>query len=627
MGLLASVVLTALTATAAMTAVIAVIAGSALVAGVRGTAGAATPHAEVSWTPVLPNDFPDPSILLYKGVDYGYSTQNFPTGNESYVNIQTAASTNGINWTEGSDALPTLPSWATPAAAPPPYRNTWAPSVAFNGTDFVMFYTATDTENSSPDYEDQCIGMATATAPGGPFTDSSTVPFECQGSQGGSIDPDIFTQTVSGVTSNTLIWKNDGNHNQTAVSIWAQPLEPTLTSFVSATAAPVAILTASQPWQAGIVEGPDMVDVGGADYLFYSGNAESTVSYAIGYATCFSGPLQRCTDAAANPLLTSGTGMSGPGGPSIFATPAGKVYLAFSAWNGTNTNYFSGGYRPMFMATLTFTSGVPSLAPANAPATVVTQPAVAGPGYWQVASDGGIFTFGSAQFYGSTGNIKLNKPVVGMTATPDGDGYWLVASDGGIFAFGDAGFYGSTGNIHLNKPIVGMAATADGRGYWLVASDGGIFAFGDAGFYGSEGGVYLRYPIVGMTPTVGGGGYWFVDSDGDIFSFGNAKNYGQPAASAVPYGITGMAGTSNSGGYWMVGANGSMGTYGDAVSYGSPYGEGLDGSIVGIAATSDAQGYWLQGSDGGIFSYGDAAFEGSMGGKHLNAPMVGIAAV
>ena len=61
-------------------------------------------------------------------------------------------------------------------------------------------------------------------------------------------------------------------------------------------------------------------------------------------------------------------------------------------------------------------------------------------------------------------------------------GYWLVASDGGIFSYGDAQFYGSTGSIHLNKPIVGMAATPDGKGYYLVASDGGIFNYGDATF-------------------------------------------------------------------------------------------------------------------------------------------------
>jgi hypothetical protein len=45
-----------------------------------------------------------------------------------------------------------------------------------------------------------------------------------------------------------------------------------------------------------------------------------------------------------------------------------------------------------------------------------------------------------------------------MAATPDGKGYWLVATDGGIFAYGDAAFHGSTGNINLNKPVVGMAS-------------------------------------------------------------------------------------------------------------------------------------------------------------------------
>jgi hypothetical protein len=67
-----------------------------------------------------------------------------------------------------------------------------------------------------------------------------------------------------------------------------------------------------------------------------------------------------------------------------------------------------------------------------------------------------------------------------MTATPDGHGYWLVASDGGIFSFGNATFYGSTGAIALNKPIVGVAASPTDAGYWLVASDGGIFTFNPA---------------------------------------------------------------------------------------------------------------------------------------------------
>jgi hypothetical protein len=78
-----------------------------------------------------------------------------------------------------------------------------------------------------------------------------------------------------------------------------------------------------------------------------------------------------------------------------------------------------------------------------------------GGGYWMVASDGGIFNFGDATFDGSMGGQHLNKPIVGMMPSPDGLGYWLVASDGGIFSFPSSlPFFGSTGNISLNKPIV-----------------------------------------------------------------------------------------------------------------------------------------------------------------------------
>ncbi len=79
-------------------------------------------------------------------------------------------------------------------------------------------------------------------------------------------------------------------------------------------------------------------------------------------------------------------------------------------------------------------------------------------GYWFVASDGGIFSFGDAAFHGSMGAKPLNAPIVGMAGTPDGGGYWFVASDGGIFSFGDSKFKGSMGAKPLNAPIVGMAA-------------------------------------------------------------------------------------------------------------------------------------------------------------------------
>jgi subtilisin family serine protease len=202
-------------------------------------------------------------------------------------------------------------------------------------------------------------------------------------------------------------------------------------------------------------------------------------------------------------------------------------------------------------------------------------------GYWLVAGDGGIFSFGDARFYGSTGNIKLNQPIVGMASTRSGDGYWLVATDGGIFSFGDAKFRGSTGNLKLNRPIVGMARTPSGKGYWLVASDGGIFSFGDARFFGSTGHIKLNRPIVGMAPTPSGNGYWLVASDGGIFAFGDAKFRGSTGNLQLNQPIVAMTPTSTGEGYWFVAADGGVFNFGDARFLGSASGTGLS-RVIGL---------------------------------------------
>ena len=190
-------------------------------------------------------------------------------------------------------------------------------------------------------------------------------------------------------------------------------------------------------------------------------------------------------------------------------------------------------------------------------------------GFWLVASDGGIFSYGDAGFHGSTGAIHLNQAIVGMAGTRTGRGYWLVASDGGIFCFGDAGFHGSTGAIHLNKAIVGMAATPTGRGYWLVASDGGIFCFGDAGFHGSTGAMRLNRAIVGMAATPTGRGYWLVASDGGVFCFGDAGFHGSAGGGGLPAPARALRRTSSGKGYWILGSDGTVKAFGDAGNYGS----------------------------------------------------------
>jgi hypothetical protein len=67
--------------------------------------------------------------------------------------------------------------------------------------------------------------------------------------------------------------------------------------------------------------------------------------------------------------------------------------------------------------------------------------------------------------------------VVGIAPSSDGGGYWLVGSDGGIFNFGDAGFFGSLGASPLPQPVVGITRDTAGPGYWIVGGDGSVYPF------------------------------------------------------------------------------------------------------------------------------------------------------
>ncbi len=243
-------------------------------------------------------------------------------------------------------------------------------------------------------------------------------------------------------------------------------------------------------------------------------------------------------------------------------------------------------------------------------------------GYWLVARDGGVFTFGNATFYGS--QTSLNAPVVGTAATASANGYWLVASDGGVFAFGDAGFHGSMGGQRLNAPVVGMAADPATGGYWLVAADGGIFAFGGAPFLGSMGGKTLNSPVVGMVADPVTGGYWLVAADGGIFAFG-APFFGSMGGKALNAPMVGMAPSASGQGYTLAASDGGVFAFGDAGFYGSMGGTRLNAPVKGMAASPTGHGYSLVASDGGVFTFGDAPFYGSMGGTALDAPVVGMA--
>jgi hypothetical protein len=181
-------------------------------------------------------------------------------------------------------------------------------------------------------------------------------------------------------------------------------------------------------------------------------------------------------------------------------------------------------------------------------------------GVLQVTPTGALYVQGGANFYGDL-TEPLNAPIVGLAVTPDDQGYWMVASDGGVFAFGDAKYYGSMGGIRLNQPIVGMAPDDATGGYWLVASDGGVFSF-NAPFYGSTGAIKLNQPIVGMEAAPDGSGYRFVASDGGVFCF-NLPFVGSLGANPPSSPIAGMAPSGNDG-YWLVEHNNTVQSFGSA---------------------------------------------------------------
>jgi hypothetical protein len=228
-------------------------------------------------------------------------------------------------------------------------------------------------------------------------------------------------------------------------------------------------------------------------------------------------------------------------------------------------------------------------------------------------------------FGGPSAGLSLNENLVGIAATPSGRGYWTVAGDGGVFTFGDARFHGSLGNLALNRPIVGIASTAKGRGYWLVASDGGVFSFGDARFYGSRASAGAVAPIVAMTATPSGHGYWLVASDGGVFSFGDASFQGAGTSFRHGAPVVGMARTRSGFGYYLAAADGGVMAFGDARYSGSA----IDGQhlATSIAVPRNGRGYLVARTDGSVVGRGGArSFAAPLDFNTAQHPVIGIAA-
>jgi len=236
-------------------------AGSAAesAAGAESASGAAA-----DGNPVVDEDFPDPDVLQVDGTYYAYAT------NTATLNVQVATSTDLDTWeVSDTDALPALPSWVIPG-------KTWAPEVTQFGPDRFVMYTTTT--NFDPTY--QCIAVATATSPEGPFEVVGDGMLVCPADEGGAIDASTFTDDDG---SRYLVWKNDGNCCSIPTRFYLQELSDDGLELVGEVTE--LGIRNDRSWEGAVIEAPTLLERDGTYYLFYSGGNFASAGYSVGYAT------------------------------------------------------------------------------------------------------------------------------------------------------------------------------------------------------------------------------------------------------------------------------------------------------------------------------------------------------
>ena len=305
--------------------------------------------------PVLDQDFPDPALIRTNaGVYYAYATQTVVGGTR--LNIQGARSTDLVSWTPLGEMLPMKPSWASTT------WNFWAPHVAWNpqGT-YVMYFAA---QHDTSKYG-MCIGVATSSGPGGPFTDVGA-PLICGASSGdfSHIDAMEYTDTASG--KSYLYW---GSNSQPIVG---QELTGDLLHLANPAAAPDTLLRPSSAPYEQLIEGPWVRKRNGYYYMFYSGNdccSATNPHYAVMVARAATplGPYQKlaaATGAASSVILQGNSAWLAPGHNAIVTDQAGTDWIVYHAIDpakmyipGTNNNV----RRPLLIDKLVWTNGWPSV--------------------------------------------------------------------------------------------------------------------------------------------------------------------------------------------------------------------------------------------------------------------------
>ena len=218
-----------------------------------------------------------------------------------------------------------------------------------------MYYSAQINDGST-----HCVGVATASSPGGPYEPQGSSPLACPTSQGGAIDANGFQDSDG---TNYLLYKIDGNSignggdcGNSVAPIQATPImlqRMSADGITSDGSAPIQILDRSDA-DGPLVEAPSLVRVedssstgGWLYFLFFSSNCYSSSLYDVSYAYSTSGVGGPYTKAQAPtaPLLQTGTPYSqlyAPGGLSVTSTGTQVVFMADEGQTADTRQMYTG---------------------------------------------------------------------------------------------------------------------------------------------------------------------------------------------------------------------------------------------------------------------------------------------
>jgi uncharacterized membrane protein len=289
--------------------------------------------AKVYSNPVLDGFYADPEILYSHktGLYYIYPTSDGFTG-WSGTYFKTFSSPDLLNWKDEGIILnlPTDVSWAS--------TNAWAPTIVEKkiGDRYKYFYYFCAAQK---------IGVAVSDNPTGPFVDSgspliSALPSGVSGGQ--QIDPDVFTDPVSG--KSFIYW---GNGYMACAELNAD--------MISVKNNTTKILTPDNSYR----EGTEVFYRNGKYYFLWSEDDTRSVNYRVRYATSTSptGPL---TIPANNLVIAKddSLGIYGTGHNCvIYNSKSDKWYIVYHRFNrpkGITMGDAAGYNREVCIDELTF---------------------------------------------------------------------------------------------------------------------------------------------------------------------------------------------------------------------------------------------------------------------------------